>query len=86
MTSEVEPRRRIVRSAAALDSHEETYMALVGKLLAAIVATLWGTTLILAGALGIRPGTDVAVLAVGAGIALVLLAIDQIWRVMRKLG
>jgi hypothetical protein len=75
-----------VRSAANLDGRDETYMSLLGKLLAAIVATLWGTTLILAGALGIRPGTSVAMLTVAIGIILILLATDQAWRAIRKLG
>ena len=61
-------------------------MSLLGKLLAAIVATLWGTSLILAATLGVRPGTDVGLLVLGTGIALILLSLDQVWRVMQKLG
>jgi hypothetical protein len=76
----------LVRSAASLDSRDETYMSLLGKLLAAIVATLWGVSLILAGALGIKPGTSTALFTVAIGIILILLAADQAWRAMRKLN
>jgi hypothetical protein len=75
-----------VRSAANLDGCDETYMSLLGKLLAAIVATLWGASLILAGELGIKPGTTEALFTVAIGIILILLAADQAWRVIRKLG
>jgi hypothetical protein len=75
-----------VRSAANLDGSDETYMSLLGKLLAAIVATLWGSSLILAGALGIKPGTSAAIFTVAIGIILILLAADQAWRAVRKLG
>ena len=74
-----------VRSAASLDSRSESYMQLIGKLLAAIVATLWGASLILAGALGINPGTTEAQFTLVIGIILILLAGDQAWRVIRKL-
>jgi hypothetical protein len=76
----------IVRSAASLDGRDETYMSLLGKLLAAIVATLWGASMILAGTLGIRPGSSGALLTVALGLILILLAADQAWRVIRKLG
>ena len=79
-------RSGIVRSAASLDDRDETYMSLLGKLLAAIVATLWGASMILAGALGMQPGTTWALLALAAGVTLILLAADQAWRVIRKLG
>jgi hypothetical protein len=75
-----------VRSAANLDGGDESYMSLLGKLLAAIVATLWGTTLILAGAFGIKPGTSTALFTLAIGIILILLAADQAWRAIRKLG
>jgi hypothetical protein len=75
-----------VRSAANLDGRDETYISLIGKLLAAVVATLWGASLILAGALGVKPGTSVAMLTVAIGIILILLAADQLCRVIRKLG
>jgi hypothetical protein len=75
-----------VRSAANLDGGDETYMSLIGKLLAAIVAILWGTSLILAGALGIKPGTSTALFTLAIGIILILLAADQAWRAIRKLG
>jgi hypothetical protein len=78
--------RSIVRSAASLDDRDETYMSLLGRLLAAIVATLWGASMILAGALGMQPGTTWALLALAAGVTLILLAADQAWRVIRKLG
>jgi hypothetical protein len=74
-----------VRSAANFDGRDETYMSLLGKLLAAIVAVLWGTSLILAGALGIKPGTSEALFTVAIGIILILLAADQAWRAVRKL-
>jgi hypothetical protein len=77
---------RIVRSASALEQRDETYMSLLGKLLAAVVAVLWGTSMILAATLGVRPGTNGGVLVLGIGVALILLSLDQIWRVMRKLG
>jgi hypothetical protein len=76
----------IARSAASLDEGDATYMSLIGKLLAAIVATLWGVSMILAGTVGIKPGTSEALLTLAIGIALILLAADQAWRVMRKLG
>ena len=76
----------IVRSAASLDGRNETYMGLLGKLLAAIVATLWGTSMILAGTVGIKPGTNEALLTVAIGVILILLAADQAWRAIRKLG
>jgi uncharacterized membrane protein len=76
----------IVRSAASLDGRDETYMGLIGKLLAAIVATLWGTSMILAGTVGIRPGTNEALFTIAIGIILILLAADQAWRSIRKLG
>ena len=61
-------------------------MGLLGKLLAAIVATLWGTSMILAGTVGIKPGTNEALLTVASGVILILLAADQAWRAIRKLG
>lgn len=76
----------IVRSAASLDDRDETYMSQLGRLLAAIVATLWGASMILAGAFGLHPGTTWALLALAAGVTLILLAADQTWRVIRKLG
>ena len=79
-------RSGIVRSAASLDDRDETYISLLGRLLAAIVATLWGASMILAGALGMQPGTTWALLALAAGVTLILLAADQAWRVIRKLG
>jgi hypothetical protein len=78
--------KSIVRSAANLDGREETYISLLGKLLAAIVATLWGASMILAGALGVQPGTSGALLTLAIGIILILLAADQAWRAIRKLG
>jgi len=79
-------RSGIVRSAASLDDRDETYMSLLGRLLAAIVATLWGASMILAGALGLRPGTSWALFCLAAGVTFILLACDQAWRVIRKLG
>jgi hypothetical protein len=76
----------IVRSAANLDGSDETYLSLLGKLLAAIVATLWGASMILAGAFGVQPGTTAAMLTLAIGIILILLAADQAWRAIRKLG
>lgn len=77
---------RVVRSAAALNGPDETYMALLGQLLAAIVATLLGISLIIAAAIAIRPGTNAGLLVLGGGVALIMLSLDQIWRVTRKLG
>ena len=79
-------RTGIVRSAASLDERDESYMGLLGKLMAAIVATLWGASMILAGAFGLQPGTSWALLALALGVILILLAADQAWRVIRKLG
>ena len=76
----------LVRSASSLDERDETYMSLLGKLLAAIIAVLWGTSMVLAGAIGVKPGTDTGLLVLGIGIVLILLSIDQVWRVIRKLG
>ena len=76
----------IVRSASALEHSDETYVSLLGKLLAAIIAVLWGTSLIIAGTIGVQPGTQTGLLVLGVGIILILLSLDQIWRVMRKLG
>lgn len=50
------------------------------------MATLWGASMILAGAFGLHPGTTWALLALAAGVTLILLAADQAWRVIRKLG
>ena len=86
MAKPASERSGIVRSAASLDERDETYMSLLGRLLAAIVATLWGASMILAGAFGIHPGTAWAPLAMAAGVTLVLLAADQAWRLIRKLG
>ena len=78
-------RTPFARSSASLDGGDETYMSLLGKLLAAIVAILCGTSLILAGALGVKPGTSAALFTVAIGIILILLAADQAWRAVRKL-
>jgi uncharacterized membrane protein len=78
--------KSIVRSAANLDGRDETYISLLGKLLAAIVATLWGASMILAGAFGVHPGTTAAILTLAIGIILILLAADQAWRAIRKLS
>jgi hypothetical protein len=86
MVNHARPTRWIVRSATTLDAREETYMALLGKLLAAIVATLWGTSMILAATIGVTPGTQAALVVLGIGVVLILLSLDQVWRVMRKLG
>jgi hypothetical protein len=86
MMERAETMHRIPRSASELDGREETYMSLLGKLLAAIIATLWGTSLVLAATIGVRPGTDAGLLVLGIGLVLILLSMDQIWRVMRKLG
>ncbi len=86
MAKPASERSGIVRSAASLDQRDESYMSLLGKLLAAIVATLWGASMILAGALGLQPGTSWALLALALGIILILLAADQAWRAIRKLG
>jgi hypothetical protein len=75
----------IAASAASLDRHD-TYLSLIGRLLAAIVACLLGAALILVGALGFARGTELAPLAPSLGVLLVLLAVDQAWRVTRKLG
>jgi hypothetical protein len=64
----------------------DTYLSLIGRLLAAIVGTLLGAALILAGALGFARGTELAPLAPSVGVLLLVLAVDQAWRVMRKLG
>jgi hypothetical protein len=74
----------IVTSTASLDEATDTYMGLIGRVLAAIVAIFLGATLLIAGALGIQPGTPAAPLAVAAGITLILLAFDQLWRAVRK--
>ena len=79
-------RTPFARSSASLDGGDETYMSLLGKLLAAIIATLWGTSMILAGAVGIKPGTGIALFTVAIGIILILLAADQAWRAIRKLN
>jgi hypothetical protein len=79
-------RTPFARSAASLDRGDETYMSLLGKLLAAIIATLWGSSMILAGAVGIKPGTSIALFTVAIGIILILLAADQAWRAIRKLN
>jgi hypothetical protein len=78
--------KSIVRTAANFDGRDETYISLLGKLLAAIVATLWGASMILAGAFGVQPGTTGALLTLAIGIILILLAADQAWRAIRKLG
>jgi hypothetical protein len=86
MMERAETMHRIPRSASELDGREETYMSLLGKLLAAIIATLWGTSLVLAATIGVSPGTDAGLVVLGTGLVLILLSMDQISRVMRKLG
>jgi hypothetical protein len=76
----------ITPSAAGLDRGADAYLSLIGKLLAAMVATLLGSALILAGALGFARDTDAVLLAPSAGVLILLLAVDQAWRVTRKLG
>jgi hypothetical protein len=85
MVKPASERSGIVRSAANLDDRDESYMSLLSRLLAAIVATLLGASMIVAGALGM-PESTWALLALGAGVILSLLAIDQAWRAIRKLG
>jgi hypothetical protein len=75
----------IAASATSLD-RRDTYLSLIGRLLAAIVACLLGAALILVGALGFARGTDLAPLAPSVGLLLLVLAVDQAWRVTRKLG
>lgn len=76
---------RITLSAADLDRGGETYFSIITKILAAIVALLWGASMILAGVFGIEPGTNIGNVAVAVGVILVLLAIDQLWREVRSL-
>lgn len=61
-------------------------MSLVSKALAAVVAILWGASMIVAGTLGIKPGTDIATMTVGIGVILILLSVDQLWRSTRSLN
>jgi hypothetical protein len=77
--------RRIPLSAADLDRGGETYMSVIGKILAALIALLWGASMILAGVFGIEPGTQVATLALGSGVVIILLAVDQLLRSIRSL-
>jgi hypothetical protein len=77
--------RRIPVSAADLRG-EETYVSLIGKILAALIALLWGASMILAGAFGIQPGTQIASLALVSGVILILMAVDQLWRSIRSLS
>jgi len=79
-------RRGIPRSAASIDERDESYTSLLGRMLAAIVAMLFGAGLIVAGIFAILPGTSWALLALAVGVILILLAADQAWRVIRKLG
>jgi hypothetical protein len=76
---------RIALSAQDLERVGETYLSIITKILAAIVALLWGASMILAGALGIEPGTGLGSFAVAIGVILVLLAADQLWREVRRL-
>jgi hypothetical protein len=77
--------RRIPLSAADLGS-EETYLSIIGKILAALIALMWGASLIMAGAIGIEPGTQIATFAVVIGVVLILLAFDQLLRSIRSLS
>jgi hypothetical protein len=77
--------RRIPLSAADLGS-EETYLSIISKILAALIALMWGASMIFAGVFGIEPGTQVASLAVVTGVVLILLAGDQLWRSVRSLN
>jgi hypothetical protein len=77
--------RRIPLSAADLGS-EETYLSVIGKILAALIALMWGASMIMAGTFGIEPGTQVATLALVTGVVLILLAGDQLWRSIRSLS
>jgi predicted ABC-type sugar transport system permease subunit len=76
---------RIALSAADLDRAGETYFSIITRILAAIVALLWGGSMILGGMLGIEPGTSIGSLAVAVGVILTLLAVDQLWREVRRL-
>jgi hypothetical protein len=77
--------RRIPLSAADLGG-EETYFSLISKILAALIALLWGASMILAGVFGVEPGTQVASLALVTGVIVILLAVDQLWRSIRSLN
>jgi hypothetical protein len=77
--------RRFPLSAADLGG-EETYVSVISKILAALIALMWGASMILAGVLGIQPGTQAATFALVIGVVLILLAGDQLWRSVRSLS
>jgi hypothetical protein len=78
--------RRIPLSAADVDHGNETYISIISKILAALIALLWGASMVMAGVFGIEPGTQIATLTLGSGVVLILLAVDQLWRSVRNLS
>jgi hypothetical protein len=73
-------------SAADLKSRQGSFLGTITQLLAAVIALLWGASMILSGVFGIQPGSDIGNLVVVAGIILALLAVDQLWREIRRLS
>ena len=71
-------------SAADLEAGGRTYTGMISQVLAAIIALLWGVSMILSGVFGIEPGTDIGKVAVVVGVILVLLAVDQLGREIRR--
>ena len=61
-------------------------MSMITQVLAAIIALLWGVSMILSGVFGVDPGTDLGNLVVVVGLIVTLLAIDQLWREIRHLN
>jgi amino acid transporter len=72
-------------SAADLDRGGDTYLSTITQVLAAIIAMLWGASMIFTGFFGIQPGTDLGNVAVVVGVILILLAVDQLRREIRQL-
>jgi hypothetical protein len=69
-----------------MDRGRDTYGSILTKVVAAIVALMWGVSMTLTGLFGVQPGTDLAVGVAGIGLILILLAVDQLCREINNLS
>lgn len=76
---------RLALSAADLDRGEESYGAALTKVVAAVVALMWGVSMTLTGLFGVQPGTNLAIAVAGVGLILIILAVDQLCREINSL-
>jgi amino acid transporter len=73
-------------SAADLDNKRDSYMSTITQVLAAIIALLWGASLIASGIFGVQPGTNLGNVVVVVGVIVTLLGVDQLLREFRHLN